>query len=195
MALPAFFFISIIDNISSMEEIWKPVVGYEGLYEVSNFGRVRSLNYNHTKTSRIMTPWVSLKDYDYIHLCNGTTVKSCRVARLVAMAFIPNPDNKPFVDHIDTNRRNNRADNLRWCNQSENQKNPISRKRYGAAKSFRVVQLTKDNQLIQIWSSIAEAKREGGFNKNQISKVCNGRLKTHHGYKWQYLSDYGKEEC
>lgn len=177
-----------------MEEIWKPIAGYEGLYEVSNLGRVRSLNYNHTKTAEVMTPWVSAKDYDYVHLCKGTAIQSCRVARLVAMAFIPNPDNKPFVDHIDTNRRNNHADNLRWCDQSENQKNPISRKRYGDAKSFRVVQLTKENIVMRIWPSLTEAERSGGFNRNQISKVCNGRLKTHHGYKWQYLSDYVEEE-
>lgn len=166
-------------------ENWVPIIGYEGLYEVSNFGHVRSLNYNHTKTTAIMSSWVSKKNYDYVHLCKNGVIRSYRVCRLVAQAFIPNPEAKPFVDHIDTNRRNNHVDNLQWCTQSENQRNTISRKRYGESKSKPVVQMTIGGDLIKVWPSATEAERNG-FNRDLIRAAIAGRIRTHFGYKWKY---------
>lgn len=170
------------------EEIWKPVVGYEGRYEVSNIGRVRSMNYNHTKSVRLLIPTVDRKEYEYVHLCKDGRAYHNRVSRLVADAFIPNPHNKPFVDHIDTNRRNNHVDNLRWCNQSENQQNPISRKRYGDSKAKPVIQLNMDCQVVRVWASAREAEIHGGFNHRHIADVCRGKLKTHGDYKWRYAN-------
>lgn len=172
------------------EEIWKPIKDYEGLYAISNLGRVKSLNFNHTQTVVIMSPWISAKGYEYVHLCKNGVIRSHRVSRLVAQAFISNPENKPFVDHIDTNRRNNRADNLRWCTQSENQRNGISRKRYGQSKSKPVVQLTLSGEVIKVWPSAFEAERNG-FNRDLIRAAIAGRIRSHFGYKWEY---YEKEK-
>lgn len=191
MALPAFFFTSKHITPEFMKkEAWKPIKGYEGYYEVSDLGRIRSLNYNHTREVAIMTPWASPKGYQCIHLCKNGVTRSYRVSRLVAEAFIPNPENKLYVDHIDTNRRNNQVENLRWCTQSENQRNEISRKRYGESKSKPVVQMTISGEIIKVWPSAFEAERNG-FNRDLIRAAIVGRIKTHFGYKWKY---YAKEE-
>ena len=98
-----------------MKEIWKPVRNYEGLYEVSNMGRVKSLNYNRTGKERIMKGLDNGHGYLFVQLCKDGKAKNCRINRLVAMAFIPNPDNLPEVNHKDKIRTNNRVDNLEWC--------------------------------------------------------------------------------
>lgn len=108
-----------------IEEIWKPIKGFEGYYDVSNLGRVRSYRKNQfmSKEPRIMTLTDSF-GYDYAHLKVKNINKRVRVHRLVAEAFIPNPDNKPVIDHIDCNTKNNVVTNLRWCTQKENCNNP-----------------------------------------------------------------------
>lgn len=116
-----------------MEEIWKPVRGYEGLYEVSNLGRVKALERlvlnngglqrKHEKILKASTTKMHLS----VALCKDGKVKRCSVHRLVAIAFLENPNNKPCVDHIDTNPLNNRADNLRWVTTQENCMNPLTR--------------------------------------------------------------------
>ena len=114
-------------------EIWKPVVGYEGMYEVSNFGRLKGLTYFKDRDI-YLHPSVNRYGYAMVMLTNKhdkskPTRKGFSVHRLVAMAFIPNPENKPQIDHIDGNRLNNRVENLRWCTQTENSNNPISKQR------------------------------------------------------------------
>lgn len=176
-----------------MQEEWKPICGFEGFYEVSNLGKVRSLNFNHTKTTRVLSPWVNTKGYECVHLCKNGETHSFRVNRLVALAFLPNVDFKPFVDHIDTNRRNNCVDNLRWCTQSENQKNQLSQKRYGLSKSKPIIQMTTLGEIIRVWPSAFEAERNG-FNRDLIRKVITGKAKAHKGFQWKYLSDYVKKQ-
>lgn len=116
-----------------MEEIWKPVRGYEGLYEVSNLGRVKALERlvlnngglqrKHEKILKASTT----RTYLGVALCKDGKVKRYSVHRLVAIAFLENPNNKAYVDHIDTNPLNNRADNLRWVTTQENCMNPLTR--------------------------------------------------------------------
>ena len=98
-------------------EIWKDVVGYEGLYQVSNMGRVKSLNYGR---ERILKASDNGSGYLYVALCKKGKYKNFLVHRLVAMVFISNPENKPCIDHIDTNKRNNKVENLRWVTHEEN---------------------------------------------------------------------------
>lgn len=109
-----------------MEEVWKDIPDFEGLYQVSNYGKVKSLERTKQgclefyRPDKLLKPGLSHNGYQSIHLCNKDKKKSWRVNRLVATVFIPNPDNKPQVNHIDGNKLNNRADNLEWSSPKEN---------------------------------------------------------------------------
>lgn len=124
-----------------MKEKWLPIKGYEGKYEVSNLGNVKSLKRLSTvwdgyqkKKDRLLKPNINNNGYATVSLCKDAKVKVMLIHRLVAIAFVPNPHNKPIVDHIDTNPLNNRADNLRWCTQKENCNNPKSRENNSKSK-------------------------------------------------------------
>ena len=124
-------------------EIWKDIEGFEGKYQVSNMGRVRSLDryikgFNHGKEhlrlikGRILAIQTETHGYSQVQLHYGdrNKVKSVLVHKLVAIAFIPNPENKPCVDHISTVKTDNRVENLRWVSYKENANNPISLEHY-----------------------------------------------------------------
>ena len=114
-----------------MGEIWKDVVGYEGLYQVSNLGRIKSFRGKRSKDG-IMSLGEN-HGYKVILVPNGKSRKMLLVHRLVAQAFIPNPENKPDIDHINGDRQDNRVENLRWCTPLENMNNPITRQRISEA--------------------------------------------------------------
>lgn len=103
-----------------MNEVWKFIKGYEGKYEVSNLGKVRSLDYSHTGLSKELKLNVNQKGYEYVVLCINGKTKYKLVHRLVLDAFLPNYFNKPQVNHIDGNKRNNKVENLEWCTAKEN---------------------------------------------------------------------------
>ena len=125
-------------------EIWKDIKGYEGLYQVSNKGRVKSLNrYANNNGTLQFRPERILKQNIQkagrsrrctVALSKKSKIKRIRVHRLVAEAFIPNPENKPQIDHIDTNMENNNVENLRWVTHKENMNNPLTRKRHSEVK-------------------------------------------------------------
>lgn len=125
-----------------MSEVWRAVAGYEGFYEVSDLGRVKSLERfitnngrtNHKKERLLSTTRPKAKSYCSVALCKDGEITVVPVHRLVATAFIPNPDNKPVVDHIDTDPSNNRVDNLRWVTVRENTMNPLTRKHNSESK-------------------------------------------------------------
>ena len=112
------------------EEIWKPIKDYEGLYEVSNLGRVKSLNYRGTGKWKILKNIECSNGYLVVVLTKNGKRKQFKVHRLVAEAFIPNPENKPCVDHINTIRTKNYVWNLRWVTHEENNNNPLTKKKY-----------------------------------------------------------------
>lgn len=192
-------------EISSLEgEIWKDINGYEGIYKISSYGRVMSLERNvkcplngvrHIQ-SRIISNNIDKKGYHYTHLIKNGTRNRMAIHRLVALAFIPNPYNYPQIDHIDTNPSNNHISNLRWCTSSMNQMNPLTRTkrslimqgRFNGKCSTPIVKLL-NGVLIEKYPSIAEANREG-FQQQNIMKCCKGMRKTHAGFEWMYLSDY-----
>lgn len=169
-------------------EIWKDIEDYEGKYQVSNMGRVKSLNYGRTGEERILKPGKDTKGYSQVGLYKNNKRKGVKVHRLVATAFIENPENKPCIDHINTIRTDNRAENLRWCTAKENNNNVLTiSKLYGANhhKARKVLQFTKDGVLIRKWDCIADAERGLGVGNN-ISQCCLGRIKTAYGYVWKY---------
>lgn len=182
-------------------EVWRPVVGYEGLYEVSSEGRVRSLDricvhYSggpQIRKGKLLTLQTDHKGYKKILLSKDGTYKLWSVHRLVALAFIPNPNNYPCVNHKDENKANNSVDNLEWCTIKYNINYGTSLERMKAKQtngtlSKPVLQYTKDGQLIREWPSTKEIERTLGYNNTGISACCLGskRLKSFKGYIWRY---------
>lgn len=192
-----------------MEE-WKTIKNYEGLYEVSNLGRIKSLNYRRTGIEKILKGRLNNVGYLKVTLCNNGKSKEYFIHRLVAEAFISNPNNLPCVDHIDTIKTNNNIKNLRWVTYKENNDNPLTKKKsienhadvsgsknpfYGKyGKDFptskKVVQLTLEDELVKIWDCIIDTRKQGGFSDSCVTACCRGKQKTHRGYKWKYYNDY-----
>jgi len=136
------------------EELWKPIVGFEGLYEVSNLGRVRSLDravlckdFFITKKGKLKTIMIDKKGYQYVFLSKEGVERIYRVHRLVAITFIPNPENKPEIDHINTIKTDNRIENLRWVTSKENAQNAISHKKQRDAWTEQLKQLVKQRKI------------------------------------------------
>lgn len=126
------------------KQIWKDIEGFEGLYQVSNTGRVRSLNYLHTGKTKVMKQNTDKDGYRNITLKNNNKCKTYFIHRLVALAFIPNPLNLPQVNHIDENKTNNAVWNLEWCTQEYNINYGTRNKRISEARKGR--QFTKETK-------------------------------------------------
>lgn len=184
-----------------MTEIWKDIKEYEGLYQVSNLGRVKSLERKVYRKNNIQPMIIKekvLKSYvNHTGRCvcslYGHKNKVCLIHRLVAEAFIPNPNNYPQVNHRDENPLNNCVDNLEWCNSKYNINygTAIERrtqKRRNGVGSKPVIQSTVNNEFVKQWPSLGEIERVNGYKKQLISKVCLGKQETSYGYKWRYAS-------
>lgn len=178
-----------------MSEEWKDIEGYEGVYMVSNWGNVKSLerldSLGHLRKERILKPRNN-KGYLFVILCKDGKSKHHYIHRLVAEAFLPNPDNLPQINHIrEFEKTNNRVENLEWCDRkyncnygSRNQR--IADKLVNGKWSKKVNQYTIDGEFIKKWSSMAEVKRQLGYAQGNICKCCNGQRKTAYGYIWRY---------
>ena len=165
-----------------MEEIWKPVVGYEGMYEVSNFGRVWSIR----RKLFLKEDIDKRKNHHYhrVTLSKNGKTERITVHRLVTQAFIPNPDNLPEVNHKDENPANNNVENLEWCDRTYNINYGTRNKRVGESNGKTVYQLTLNGDLIKVWKSSYEAAHQLGYGHSLISRCCRGKGKTAYGYKW-----------
>lgn len=185
------------------EEVWKPVVGWEGLYEVSNTGRVRSLDRQgvnekgHGKRNgKVLAPNYTKFGYIRVGLSINGKKTSYMVHRLVAEAFIPNPENLPFINHKDEIRNNNNAENLEWCTRLYNMRYGNCREKIRASHinnpklSKQVVKCDLKGNPIQIYPSMAEAARKNGLSQGRISNCCLKRKKcvTHGGFKWKFYN-------
>lgn len=178
-----------------MTEVWKDIAEYEGLYQVSNQGRVKSLMLICRVVTKprelILKQCADRGGYMKVGLVKNGKRTTKPVHRLVAEAFIPNPDNKPEINHIDGNKKNNSVDNLEFCTRLENIRHAWStglksREQYqNSCGSKPVAQYDKNMNLVKIWPSASEAKR-AGFSDSLICLCCKGKRKTHKGYIWKY---------
>ena len=173
-------------------EIWKDVEGYEGFYQVSNKGRVKSLdrisiNKNGLKChfkERILNPRLNSGGYREVPLCKNGTQHSARVHRLVAKAFIPNPDNLPFINHKDENKENNCVENLEWCTPEYN---------VNYSQAIPISEFDLDGNWIKNWPSIVVAEREIPISSADLCSCCKGLRYTAKGRIWRYWKPEYKE--
>ena len=198
-----------------MEEIWKDIKGYEG-YQVSNLGRVRSLDRidsnNHPLKGVILKPYISNSGYLLVGLYKQQKRDRKLLHRLVAEAFIPNPDNKPEIDHINTIKTDNTVflnkdgsinyekTNLRWTTRKENINNPLtktkmqinarkpSKGKYGKKhhRSKPIIQYDKEGNFIKEWDCANDVERVLGISNKHIGSVCLRKRKSCGGYIWKY---------
>ncbi len=203
-------------EIEEKKEIWQNIKGYEGLYQVSNMGRIKRLpkteyvyNYlSNTKVKRVKKEKIlaykrNSNNYIIVTLSNNGVSKAYTIHRLVAQTFIPNPNNYPQINHINGKKYDNRVENLEWCTASENikhasrvglrkttkkQKTQAKRnlKKANEAKKRKIYQLTKDNKIIKVWDSMSDIFRELHFYWGNIGSVCRKEKELAYGYKWEY---------
>lgn len=177
-----------MNQLNVFEESW---IDIEGKYQVNGRGEVKSLNYNQTGKEKLLKPFYTKDGYLQVDLCLQKR-KSVRVHRLVWEAFYGKIPDGMEIDHIDTNRENNRLSNLRCVTSMENSQNPITKKRQAdsAKRTFRksVNQFTLEGEFVKAWTSTREIERELGYNHASISLCCNGKLKQAYGYVWKYAS-------
>lgn len=166
-----------------MQEIWKDIKGYEGLYKISNYGNVKSLNYHRTGKEQLLKPTLQNNGYFYVWLYKP--LKRFLIHRLVAEAFIPNPDNLPQVNHKDEDKTNNHVDNLEWCSLLYNIRYGTGLKRKIANRCKKVYQYNLDGELVNEFESTQECARNG-FSQGNIASCCRGERKTYKGYRWSY---------
>ena len=186
--------------------VWKDIEGYDGVYKISDNGNVFSEKSNKIIKTRIN------KGYEVVKLHKNGNEKNFFVHRLVAITFIPNPENKREVNHIDENKLNNSVNNLEWVTPKENanfgtrnqrirewvlshsvpKENMIGNKEIRRAYGkdpIKVEQIDKDTgEIIAIYPSISEAERKTGIKNSHICWCCKGKRKTAHGYKWKYAN-------
>lgn len=183
-----------------MDEIWKDIEGYPN-YQVSNLGNVRNLNFNRTSKTKVLKSCIDGKGYQYVALYKDSKRKCSKVHRLVAQAFLPNPNNYKEVNHKDEVKTNNCVKNLEWCDAKYNvnygtrtdraTQHPNYKHRLGVLgkdnpNSKRVYQYTKIGEFVKLWNCTSEVERELGFFSSSISSCANGKRKTAYGFIWKY---------
>lgn len=182
-----------------MQEIWKDIKGFEGLYQVSNMGKVKTFNWRNCHKIRFLNTF----DTDgYLRVCLTKDKKQHKVLlhRLIAEAFIPNPDNKEYINHIDGNKRNNSVSNLEWVTPKENVNHAIKYglrplickvKRYKGKDnpiSKPVIQKSLNGDFIKQWGCASEVTNILGIKARYIQSCCRGERKEYSGYVWEYGS-------
>lgn len=169
-----------------MNEIWKPIKGYENRYLISDKGEVKSIKHNKILKKELR------RNYWSVQLFNGVKYKHFSIHRLVGLNFIDNPDNLPYINHKDENKLNNNVNNLEWCTCSYNINYGTSITRSKEKKSVSILKLSKNGEILNTYNSISDAEKETGIYNSNIVKCCKGERKTAGGYIWKY--NEAKEE-
>jgi len=196
-----------------MKEEWRDIPGFEGIYQISNTGKVLSLNYRNRGYAKELTPKINNKGYLWVQLFKNKKSINAQMHRLVATVFVDNPNGFPIINHKDENPFNNSSDNLEWCTRKYNydysfekhgqawiekikQNLPKSEKKrkrtskpYAAPKKDfkRVIQRNQTNgTVIKVHNNIATIVREYGYNNTSIKECCLGKRHTAYGYKWEF---------
>lgn len=169
-----------------MKEAWKNITGYEGKYQVSNIGNVRSLSYRGTGVVKALTPkknncgrlWVELQGKPFL------------IHRLVALEFIPNVKDYPEINHKDGNPQNNNVDNLEWCTGEYNKKVYVENNTCGRPKTRTkpINQLDLSGNVVKRWKDSRSITKETRMSQTSITQCCDGKRKTAYGFKWQYAT-------
>lgn len=189
-------------------EVWRDIDGYEGLYQVSNYGRVKSLDrYVSTKIRGVNTRLhkgrnlslnVTEDGYYHVALCKNGKSRTITVHILVAKAFIPNQNNYPCVNHKDENKLNNfvwvnddgsidfEKSNLEWCTILYNNNYGTRNSKISVSRKKKICQYDTNGNLIKEYDSQLQAANENNYNQGNISSCLNGRIKTAHGYVWKF---------
>ena len=175
-------------------EVWEWIPGYEGLYQASTLGRIKSLI-----TNKILKDTQIKSGYKIISLSKNKREKLWRVHKLIALTFIPNPNNYPVINHKNGIKNDNRADNLEWCTYSYNSKHAydkklrippwLNKKGKNHNCSKKIEQYDLQGNFIRVWDSIADASREFNVSDGNIIKCCKKVNKTVRGYIWKYCEE------
>lgn len=173
-----------------MTEIWKDIPAYEGLYQVSNLGKIKSFRQS-SKFGRqpeyILKNSLADNGYYQVTLYNGISRKKFQVHRLVASVFIPNPNNLPQINHKDENPANNCADNLEWCTAAYNNAYGTAKLRSKITRSKMVEQLLPSGQFIARYVCASIAEEITGIPRHLIQQCCNHSSESAYGYLWRYV--------
>lgn len=160
---------------NTLEE-WRPIDGYENLYAVSSKGRVKNI-----ETGKVLKNKIGSHGYPFVALCKGDgKPKQIMIHRLVAEAFIENPDNLAQVNHIDECKSNNDVENLEWCTASQNTRHSAHQ------RSCKINQLSLDGEFIKQWESSEQIKRHLGYSNGHIIDFCKGKRNKAYGFRWEY---------
>lgn len=174
-------------------EIWKDIKDYEGLYQVSNYGRVRSIGNGYTwKTVRILKQTKQKNGYMFVTLYKEGKQKHSYIHRLVAEVFVPNPYNLPQINHKDEDKSNNNFNNLEWCTSKYN--NNYNNHNTNLSESLSkqpIMQYTLNGEFLKEWCSSMEIERVKNFSHSNIIACCRNkkRYKSAYGYLWKYKKD------
>ena len=200
-----------------MTEQWRTAVYdgivYEGLYKVSNLGKILSLNYRNTGKAELMNPFEDTDGYFRVNLSKNGETKTCKVHRLVAQTFLPNPENKPCINHKIEGEKGKKINmvifnedgtidkertTIEWATYEENNNYATRNERIAKANtngklSKKVLQLSLTGELIREWESTRECERNG-FDHSNVTRCCNGKQKTYKGFRFMYAEDYKEQQ-
>ena len=159
-------------------EMWKDIKGYEGLYEVSNLGRVKSKR-------KILKPIDG--EYLKVGLSKNGVQKTIAIHRLVAQCFVENKNNYSFVNHKDENKHNNSMENLEWCTNIYNVNYGKRNEKVSKSQSkYKIIQKDKNNKIIRKYDNIWDLRKSTNYETTNIRKCCKGQYKYAYGYIWEY---------